>query len=50
MVISSYAPFRSKNNRNLFYGELDPDAGEISLFNRMLNKRPTRQRVRMGLG
>lgn len=35
---------------NVISGELDPDAGEISLFNRMLNKRPTRQRVRMGLG
>jgi len=34
---------------NVIFGELDPDAGEIYLFNRMLNKRLTRQRVRLGV-
>ena len=35
---------------NVIIGELDPDAGDIYLFNRLLNKRPTRKRIRMGLG
>jgi branched-chain amino acid transport system ATP-binding protein len=35
---------------NVIMGELEPDAGEIYLFNRMLNKRPTRRRIHMGLG
>ena len=35
---------------NVIIGELDPDAGEIHLFNRQLNKRPTRKRIHMGLG
>ncbi len=35
---------------NVITGELDPDAGEIFLFKRMLNKRPTRRRIHMGMG
>jgi branched-chain amino acid transport system ATP-binding protein len=35
---------------NVITGELEPDAGEIYLFDRMLNKHPTRRRIRMGLG
>ena len=35
---------------NVIIGELDPDAGEIRLFNRLLNKCPTRKRIHMGLG
>jgi branched-chain amino acid transport system ATP-binding protein len=35
---------------NVIIGELEPDAGEAHLFNRLLNKRPTRKRIHMGLG
>jgi len=35
---------------NVIIGELDPDAGEIHLFNRLLNKRPIRRRIHLGLG
>lgn len=35
---------------NVIIGELEPDAGEVQLFNRLLNKRPTRKRIHMGLG
>ncbi len=35
---------------NVIIGELDPDAGEIYLFSQLLNKRPTRKRIRLGLG
>ena len=35
---------------NVIIGELDPDAGEIHLYGRLLNKRPTRKRIQMGLG
>jgi branched-chain amino acid transport system ATP-binding protein len=35
---------------NVIIGELDPDAGEINLYDRLLNKRPTRKRIHMGLG
>lgn len=35
---------------NVIIGELDPDAGEVHLFKRLLNKYPTRKRIQMGLG
>jgi branched-chain amino acid transport system ATP-binding protein len=35
---------------NVIIGELNPDKGEIHLYDRLLNKRPTRSRIRMGLG
>jgi len=35
---------------NVIMGELNPDAGEIHLFNRLLNKHPTRRRIHLGLG
>ena len=35
---------------NVIIGELTPDSGEIYLFDRLLNKRPTRKRIQMGLG
>jgi len=35
---------------NVIIGELDPDGGEIHFFSRLLNKRPTRKRIHMGLG
>jgi branched-chain amino acid transport system ATP-binding protein len=35
---------------NVIIGELDPDEGDIHLYGRLLNKRPTRKRIQMGLG
>ena len=35
---------------NVIIGELAPDEGEVHFFNHLLNKCPTRKRVRMGLG
>ena len=35
---------------NVISGELPQDEGEVRLFNKVLNKNPTRKRIHMGLG
>ena len=35
---------------NVIIGELAPDEGQIHFYGRLLNKRPTRKRIHMGLG